>query len=93
VRTKGLLSVGAIAVILLLLFSHIAKIVLVLNLLPEPNGLRYAPSGVLVEWTRERRFAGTNFQPHKLLKSAQTPTTMAPAFVTGMHALLGTPKP
>jgi hypothetical protein len=28
----------------------------------SPNGVRYAPSGVLVGETRQRRFAGTQFK-------------------------------
>ncbi len=43
-----------------------------------PNGLRYP----LVGGTRERRFDGINFKPHKLLKNAVTPTRR-------VHAVLG----
>ena len=43
-----------------------------------PNGWRYP----LVGETRQRRFAGTNFKPHKLPENAQTPTSR-------VHALLG----
>ena len=51
-----------------------------------PNGWRCP----LVGGTRERRFDGTNSKPHKLLKNAQTPTTMAPAFFAGdrVHTVL-----
>jgi hypothetical protein len=51
------------------------------------NGLRYP----LVGGTRQHHFAGTNFKPRKLLKNAQTPTTMAPAHFAGdrVHAVLG----
>jgi hypothetical protein len=42
------------------------------------NGARYPRVGV----TRERRFAGTNFKPHKLLENAATPTSR-------VHAVLG----
>jgi hypothetical protein len=56
-----------------------------------PNGWRYAPSGVLVGGTRQRRFAGINFKPRKVLENAPTPTTMAPALFAGdrVHAVLG----
>ena len=50
---------------------------LLLFLLP-PNGLRYPRVG----GTRERRFAGTNFKPHKLPENAATPTRR-------VHAVLG----
>jgi hypothetical protein len=36
----------------------------------SPNGSRYAPSGVLVGGTRQRRFDGTNLKPRKLLENA-----------------------
>ena len=35
------------------------------------NGLRYP----LVGGTRQRRFAGTSFKPHKVLENAATPTS------------------
>ena len=52
-----------------------------------PNGERYP----LVGGTRQRQFAGTNSKPRKVLKNAQTPTTMAPALFAGdrVHAVLG----
>jgi hypothetical protein len=55
------------------------------------NGLRYAPSGVLVGGTRQRYFDGTHFKPRKLPENAQTPTTMAPTHFVGdrVHAVLG----
>jgi hypothetical protein len=55
--------------------------------LHAPNGWRYP----LVGGTRQRRFAGTNSKPRKLLENAQTPTTMAPAYFAGdrVHAVLG----
>jgi hypothetical protein len=56
VRKKGLLSDGAIAVILLLLFSNIAKIILGLNLLPAPNGSRYPPRSALMRADGLHRF-------------------------------------
>ena len=34
------------------------------------NGLRYAPSGVLVGGTRPSHFAGANFKPRKTLENA-----------------------
>jgi hypothetical protein len=37
----------------------------------------------LVGGTRSRRFAGTSFKPHKLLKNAPTPTTVALAPFAG----------
>jgi len=50
-----------------------------LNFLDEaPNGLRYLRVG----GTRQRRFAGTNFKPRKLLENAATPTRR-------VHAVLG----
>jgi hypothetical protein len=50
------------------------------------NGVRYP----LVGGTRERRFDGINFKPHKLPENAPTPTTMAPALFAGdrVHAVL-----
>src|SRR5215211_6717503 len=45
-----------------------------------PNGLRYAPSGVLVSGVRQRHYDGTHFKPHKLLENTQTPTTLVPPF-------------
>ena len=52
-----------------------------------PNGLRYP----LVGGTRQRHFDGTRLKPRKLLENAQTPTTLAPAYVAGVrvHAVLG----
>jgi hypothetical protein len=43
-----------------------------------PNGSRYP----LVGETGQRRFAGTNWKPRKLLENAQTPTSR-------VHAVLG----
>jgi hypothetical protein len=43
-----------------------------------PNGVRYP----LVGGTRQRRLAGTNSEPHKVPKNAQTPTSR-------VHAVLG----
>src|SRR5512134_3700295 len=43
-----------------------------------PNGWRYPRVG----GTRQRHFAGTNFQPRKLLENAATPTRR-------VHAVLG----
>src|SRR5215211_1143243 len=39
--------------------------------------LALCPCGVLVDGTRQRRFAGTNPKPHKLPENAATPTTPA----------------
>jgi len=44
----------------------------------QANGLRYP----LVGGTRERRFDGTPFKPHKLPENAPTPTSR-------VHAVLG----
>jgi len=44
----------------------------------QANGSRYP----LVGGTRQRHFAGTSFQPHKLLENAATPTRR-------VHAVLG----
>ena len=49
---------------------------------PERSGVGYAPSGVLVGGTRQRRFDGTNSKPHKRPENAQTPTSR-------VHAVLG----
>jgi hypothetical protein len=43
-----------------------------------PNGWRYP----LVGGTRQRRFDGINFKPHKLPENAATPTSR-------VHAVLG----
>ena len=51
--------------------------------------------GVLVGEMGQRRSGGTNTQPHKVPENAHavptggSPTTPAPAFVAGVHALLG----
>jgi len=50
-----------------------------MTVLAAPNGLRYPRVG----GTRQRDFAGTNFQPRKLPENAQTPTRR-------VHAVLGT---
>ena len=47
-------------------------------LFSAPNGWRYP----LVGGTRERRFDGTRFKPHKPPENAQTPTSR-------VHAVLG----
>ena len=93
-RTKGLLSDGAIAGILLLLFSNIAKIVLVLKLLPAPNGVRYPSRSILMRAggrDETTQFDGSNLKLRKPLENAQTPTTPAPAYFAGVrvHAVLG----
>jgi hypothetical protein len=49
-----------------------------LNNSEAPKGWRYP----LVDGTRQRRFAGTNFKPNKLLENAQTPTSW-------VHGVLG----
>src|SRR5215213_254846 len=46
-----------------------------------PNGLRYP----LVGGTRQRRFDGTNFKPHKLPENAQTPTSRVHAALGSVH--------
>ena len=35
--------------------------------------------------TRQRHFTGIHSKPHKLPENAQSPTTMAPAFVVGVR--------
>ncbi len=55
-----------------------------LDMSEPPNGVRYPLVGLPAQagGTRGRRFAGTNFKPHKLLENAQTPTRR-------VHAVLG----
>src|SRR5512146_1188688 len=50
-----------------------------------PNGMRYLRVG----GTRQRRFAGTNFKPRKLLENAASPTRRVHA-VLGNHELART---
>ena len=52
----------------------------------RPNGVRYAPSGVLVGGTGQRHFAGIHFKPHKLGENAATPTTMVSVHFQGSDA-------
>ncbi len=46
-----------------------------------PNGERYPRVG----GTRQRHFAGTNFQPRNLPENAQTPTRRVHAVLGGIH--------
>jgi len=45
-----------------------------------------AGGGPAVGGTRQRRFAGTNLKPHKLLENAQSPTTIVPVLFRGSGA-------
>ena len=64
------------------LSGYLCSIPEMLRTTTKPNGLRYAPSGVLVGGMRERHFGGINFKPRKLPENAaRTPSRV--------HALLG----
>ncbi len=54
-----------------------------INLCPAPNGKRYPRVG----GTRQRRFAGTSFEPRKLLENAATPTRRVHAVLASLNDL------
>ena len=54
------------------------------NVIETPNGERYPRVG----GTRERYFAGTDLQPHKLPENAATPTRRVHAVLGGIESLL-----
>ena len=58
--------------------ESIVFVFMILSCKELPNGMRYLRVG----GTRQRRFAGTDSQPHKLLENAATPTRR-------VHAVLG----